>query len=57
MPRGTLEVLLVGAKGLEDTDFFGEIRSSRSSFLIICHCDRSCVLGFDSLFYFEYLYF
>ncbi|XP_044486020.1 16 kDa phloem protein 2 isoform X2 [Mangifera indica] len=25
MPRGTLEVLLVGAKGLEDTDFLGNM--------------------------------
>ncbi|MED6106887.1 hypothetical protein PIB30_008582 [Stylosanthes scabra] len=25
MPRGTLEVVLISAKGLEDTDFFGKI--------------------------------
>jgi hypothetical protein len=32
MPEGTIQVVLVGAKGLENTDFFSKIPLRLSSF-------------------------
>uniref|UniRef100_A0A7N0VFC7 Uncharacterized protein n=1 Tax=Kalanchoe fedtschenkoi TaxID=63787 RepID=A0A7N0VFC7_KALFE len=50
MPRGTLEVLLVGAKGLENTDFLSNI-SSPSSFLFVLGSTIKCDVNLCDLWW------